>query len=207
MNTIAICDTEPIAIQGLRSLLESADSLRIVAAETSLTGAMAATRQLHPSILIVDKAFGYRALSDWLADLRHSSAPLAVVIWGESFAEVEAMRFVQAGAAGILSKTASLETVLECLHTVERGNTWMAGDILRERRVPRTPRSALTHRELQVMDLVERGKRNKDIACALGIQVGTVKIHLRHISEKTGVRGRYGLALNGLKEKGLLTAV
>ena len=40
----------------------------------------------------------------------------------------------------------------------------------------------------------------------LGIRIGTVKIHLKHIFEKTGVRGRYGLALCGLKEKGALFA-
>jgi len=65
-------------------------------------------------------------------------------------------------------------------------------------------RCALTTRELQVRDLVERGLKNKDIAAALGIRTGTVKIHLKHIFEKTGIHGRYGLALSGLKEKGLL---
>jgi DNA-binding NarL/FixJ family response regulator len=78
-------------------------------------------------------------------------------------------------------------------------------------RDPRTPlrsgRSALTPREVQVMDLVERGYKNKEIGEALGIRTGTVKIHLKHIFEKTGIRGRYGLALSGLKHKGLLAAV
>jgi two-component system nitrate/nitrite response regulator NarL len=50
---------------------------------------------------------------------------------------------------------------------------------------------------------VERGLKNKEIGESLGIQTGTVKIHLKHIFEKTGIRGRYGLALNGLKQKGL----
>jgi DNA-binding NarL/FixJ family response regulator len=58
-----------------------------------------------------------------------------------------------------------------------------------------------------VRDLVERGLKNKDIAVALGIRTGTVKIHLKHIFEKTGIHGRYGLALSGLKEKGLLAPV
>jgi DNA-binding NarL/FixJ family response regulator len=58
---------------------------------------------------------------------------------------------------------------------------------------------------MQVRELVERGLKNKDIALALGIRTGTVKIHLKHIFEKTGIHGRYGLALSGLKEKGLLT--
>ena len=56
------------------------------------------------------------------------------------------------------------------------------------------------------MDLVERGFKNREIGQTLGIRTGTVKIHLKHIFEKTGVRGRYGLALNGLKERGLVGA-
>ena len=67
-------------------------------------------------------------------------------------------------------------------------------------------RSQLTPREHEVAEQVEKGLRNRDIARNLGIQTGTVKIHLKHIFEKTGVRGRYGLALNGLREKGTLSA-
>jgi two-component system, NarL family, nitrate/nitrite response regulator NarL len=60
-----------------------------------------------------------------------------------------------------------------------------------------------------VLELVAQGLRNKEIASELGIRPGTVKIHLKHIFEKTGVRGRYGLALSGLRGKAapqLLTA-
>jgi DNA-binding NarL/FixJ family response regulator len=56
-----------------------------------------------------------------------------------------------------------------------------------------------------VVELVEQGLKNRDIGQNLGIRPGTVKIHLKHIFEKTGIRGRYGLALSGLKEKGLLS--
>ena len=69
----------------------------------------------------------------------------------------------------------------------------------------RSPRHLLTARELQVMELIEQGRKNKDIGLALGISTGTVKIHVRHIFEKTGIRGRVGLALSGLQEKRLVT--
>jgi len=69
----------------------------------------------------------------------------------------------------------------------------------------RGARSDLTAREVQVLELVEQGFKNKEIAVELGIRPGTVKIHLKHIFEKTGVRGRYGLAITGLKEKGLVS--
>lgn len=46
-----------------------------------------------------------------------------------------------------------------------------------------------------------QGLKNREIGSELGIRPGTVKVHLKHIFEKTGVRGRFGLALSGLKGK------
>ena len=66
-------------------------------------------------------------------------------------------------------------------------------------------RSGLTPREDEVFRLVEQGMTNLEIARELGIQPGTVKIHLRHLYEKTGIRGRFQLALSGLQNKGVLT--
>jgi len=65
----------------------------------------------------------------------------------------------------------------------------------------------LTPREHQALEMVEQGFKNKEIVLELGVRPGTVKIHLKHIFEKTGVRGRYGLAINGLKERGLVSMV
>ena len=128
------------------------------------------------------------------------------MIWGVSVSEAEALRFLQAGARGILRKTAEVQVVLACLRTVAAGRSWMEDCMFRESaRSPRYPRSELTSREQQVLELVEQGLRNKEIAHELGIRPGTVKIHLKHIFEKTGVRGRYGLALSGLKDRGVVS--
>ena len=208
MKSVAVCDTEPIAIEGLRSLLESAEGMRVVAGETSLTEGIAAVEEYRPTILVVDKAFGVPAVLDWLKSLQGASFRTAVVIWSRLISESEALRFLQAGAAGVVRKTATLETLLSCLETVISGATWMEEQMIACRdAAAHYLRSPLTARELQVMELVERGLRNKDIGTELGIRTGTVKIHLKHIFEKTGVRGRYGLALSGLREKGLLAPV
>ena len=61
----------------------------------------------------------------------------------------------------------------------------------------------LTPRQADVFRLISLS--NKGIARALHLGEGTVKIHLKHIFEKTGIRGRYGLALSGLKERGLVS--
>ena len=101
-----------------------------------------------------------------------------------------------------MRKTSNLTTLLACMQRVADGSSWLEDYVLREgSRGGRRTRSALTPREQQVLELVEQGLKNRDIADALDIRPGTVKIHLKHIFEKTGVRGRYGLALASLKER------
>jgi DNA-binding NarL/FixJ family response regulator len=205
VDSVVVCDTEPVAMEGLRSLLKSAEDLRVIAAETSLADAMDAVRELQPAVLIVDKSFGIQAVMDCLRTLRGTEPRTAAVVWSGALSGAEALRLLQAGATGVVHKTASLDTLLDCIRHVAGGSTWMEEDLVAAPDQPvRTGRSALTPRELQVIDLVERGLKNKDIAIALGIRTGTVKIHVKHIFEKTGIRGRYGLALSGLKQKGLM---
>lgn len=194
-------------MEGLRCLLESIDGPRVVAVETSVEDAVISVRRHQPSLVVVDKGFGTSSVLDWVRVLNTAAKPTPVIVWGASMSESDVVRFLQAGAAGVIRKTAPLSELSECLRTVVAGGTWMESDVMRSPRLPfRTGRSALTPREVQVMDLVERGFKNKEIGENLGIRTGTVKIHLKHIFEKTGIRGRYGLALSGLKHKGLLTA-
>jgi DNA-binding NarL/FixJ family response regulator len=194
-------------MEGLRSLLESAPGLGLVAAETSLTNGMDAVRELQPAVVVVDKQFGIRAVMECLRTLRDAECRTAAVVWSVALSEAEALRLLQAGAAGVVRKTARLDTLLECIRQVAGGSTWMEEELIATPDRPvRTGCAVLTKREQQVMELVELGTKNKDIAIALGIRTGTVKIHLKHIFEKTGIRGRYGLALSGLKAKGLVAA-
>lgn len=205
-KTIAVCDTQPITAQGLRNLLAASEDLELVEAMNSLDAAAAYVHAKKPDIVVVDKGFGMRAVLDWIHDLKLTDATPAVTVWGVSMTEAEALRLLQAGARGIVRKTAELGSLLTCLRTVATGQSWMEDCVFRDTaRQTGYPRSALTAREHQVLELVEQGFKNKEIALELGIRPGTVKIHLKHIFEKTGVRGRYGLAISGLKDKGIVS--
>ncbi|HTB13772.1 MAG TPA: response regulator transcription factor [Bryobacteraceae bacterium] len=204
---ISVCDTQPVTAEGVRTLLTGSPDLRFAEVADSLAQAHDLVRRTAPDVLMIDKAFGMQAILEWLADLKTDELqPTAIVVWGVSVTEAEALRFLQAGARGILRKTAGIPVVLACLRTVALGRSWMEDCVFRDSaRADRYPRSELTAREQQVLELVEQGFKNKEIANDLGIRPGTVKIHLKHIFEKTGVRGRYGLALNGLKDRGLVS--
>jgi two-component system nitrate/nitrite response regulator NarL len=211
MNTsaaraILICDTQPMAVEGVRGLLARCDDLRFAGAVCSLEAAFELIRGMNPAAVVVDKSLGTVAITEWLHRLATAAVTTAPVIWGVGINESEALRLLQAGARGVLRRTSEPETLVTCLRSVTSGNTWMEDGIFGDTDKPiGSRRSQLTPREHEVANLVEKGLRNRDIARNLGIQTGTVKIHLKHIFEKTGVRGRYGLALNGLREKGTLS--
>jgi len=205
VNTVAICDTEPVAVEGLRSLIMAAEGMSVVATETSLPACLEAVRDLKPHVLVLDKAFGILPVMEALRELCAPESDVKTVVWGATVSNSEVLRLLNAGAMAVVRKTASLDCLLDCFATVASGATWMEEGLTETVEAPiRNGRSPLTARELQVMDLVERGLTNRGIGEELGIRTGTVKIHLKHIFEKTGIRGRYGLALCGLKEKGIL---
>jgi two-component system, NarL family, nitrate/nitrite response regulator NarL len=207
-KSVVVCDTQPITAEGLKGLVASAGDLEFVASLNSLEAATQLVALKAPDIVIVDKGFGMRTVLDWIHDLKLTDATPAVVVWGVSMTEAEALRLLQAGARGIVRKTADVQHILSCLRTVAFGQSWMEDCVFRDSvRQERYPRSELTPREHQVLEMVEQGFKNKEIALELGIRPGTVKIHLKHIFEKTGVRGRYGLAISGLKERGLISMV
>jgi DNA-binding NarL/FixJ family response regulator len=204
--TILMCDTQPVAVEGVRGLLEATPGLRFAGSVCSLEAASELAKMMNPSAIVIDKALGTQAIMEWLRRAAANGLSSAAVVWGVGINEPEALRLLQAGAKGVLRRTADPDTIVTCLKSVTAGSTWMEDGIFGDSERMMSPRrSTLTPREHEIAGLVEKGLRNRDIARSLGIQTGTVKIHLKHIFEKTGVRGRYGLALNGLREKGAIT--
>ena len=202
VKTVLVCETQPVAVEGVSGLLSRAPGLRFAGSVCTLEAAWELIRSLAPAAVVIDKALGTGAIVEWLRRLQGMQT--APVVWGIGINEAEALRLLQAGARGVLRRTSDPETLVTCLMAVTEGATWMEDGIFADSEKLQPRRSQLTPREHEVAELVEKGLRNRDIARNLGIQTGTVKIHLKHIFEKTGVRGRYGLALNGLREKGTI---
>lgn len=203
-KTIGLLDTQPATVEGMKTIVAGTGHFRVRWSAGSLVLGLQLVRQDPVDLLIIDKTLGLQAVADALASANALSGRRPdIIVWGNSMSEQEALRLLQAGARGILSKTADVSTILACLRTVAGHATWMEGCVFTDSgRDDRLVRNDLTARERQVLTLVERGMKNKEIAHELGIRPGTVKIHLKHIFEKTGVRGRYGLAISGFRNKG-----
>ena len=79
---------------------------------------------LSAAAIVIDKSFGTHAITDWLHRFGATGAKAAPVIWGIGINESEALRFLQAGARGVLRRTSEPETLLTCLRSVTGGSFW-----------------------------------------------------------------------------------
>jgi two-component system, NarL family, nitrate/nitrite response regulator NarL len=197
--TVFACDSQPIVVEGLIRVLEATEDLQFAGTTSNLSEALEAVREHHPDILLVDQSAGLKVVFQFISDVKNTSARCQPVLWVNDLAEVDCFRALQLGARGILKKTLPISEVLECLRSVGRGNVWiessLSGDALGTLDRRSAPR--LTPREKEIVHHVCAGLKNKEIAEALSITPGTVKVHLMHIFEKTGVKDRFELAVLG----------
>ncbi len=192
---LIICETQPVTIEGFRALCSRRTGIELAKAVSSPARCGAAVREHPGCIILLDKAFGFRALADAISEIAEADPAASVVVWGLGMSEPEMVRYLRAGARGVLSKGNGIGTVLACIATVAAGGTW--AEVQGRKPAARLSgrKARLTQREQQVLELVSHGLKNREVAVELGICPGTVKIHLKHIFEKTGVPDRHALAL------------
>jgi DNA-binding NarL/FixJ family response regulator len=98
-------------------------------------------------------------------------------------------RALEAGARGYLLKDVLRNEVVEAIRAVHRGERVLPGAVA-QRLAQFTPRVELTERELEVLELMATGMRNKEIAEAIGRTEATVKVHVLHVLNKLNVSDR-----------------
>lgn len=183
--------------EGARACLQATGEFDGGWIATNLAAGLSKIQRETPDLVLLDKAFGVSAAMRVLDTARKLPSAPRVIIWGGAVSESEALQFLQGGARGILRRSVDADALLACVRGVAEGSRWLEDCVFRDPAAgDRGRQFELTSREQQVLQLVQSGLKNREIASSLGIRPGTVKIHLKHIFEKTGVRGRYSLALD-----------
>lgn len=203
--TVFACEAQPIVVEGLMKVLGDSEDLEFAGSSSNLSDALDALRQCHPDVILADQSVGLKVVFQFISDAKSVSPQSQPVLWVNDLAEIDCFRALQLGARGILKKTLPITSVLDCLRSVAQGNVWIESSLsdhamgaLDRRSSPR-----LTPREKEIVHHVCGGLKNKEIADALTITPGTVKVHLMHIFEKTGVKDRFELAVHGRRLLGI----
>jgi len=196
--SIFACESQPIVLEGLAKVLAGQEDFDYIGSAPGLGETFTAVREKQPDIVLLDHSGGLKAVFEFIADVKNAAGNCQAVLWVNDLAEVDCFRALRCGARGILKKTFPVQSVIDCLRAVSRGDVWIEGspeqapDGGERRSAPR-----LTPREKQIVQQICEGLKNKEIAEALSITAGTVKVHLMHIFEKTGVKDRFELAVQG----------
>jgi DNA-binding NarL/FixJ family response regulator len=193
---ILLADDHELFRDGLASLLV-AWGHEVVGQVGNGADAIAAAERLHPELVLMDVRM------PGMTGLEATRALLTV-----SEDEADLFAAIKAGARGYLFKSLESTQLRRMLEAVERGEAAItpatAGRIIAELARPSDSRhvqaDALTPREVEVLELVTAGLRNKEIAARLGISENTAKYHLRNILEKLQAESRTELAARAVRE-------
>jgi two-component system nitrate/nitrite response regulator NarL len=186
--------------EGLRALLARAgvDVIRTTDDGDSEDAGVSCVLATRPDVALLDLS-----MPSWHDDLRaliNSGCETCIVALGVLESEPDVVACAEAGVAGYVPRDASVDDLVRTMHRVLRGEVVcpprIVGGLFRRlgvlalERAPAASVQKLTARELQIVDLIDEGLSNKQIARRLNIEPSTVKNHVHNVLEKLEVRRR-----------------
>lgn len=204
---ILLVDDHPVVRHGLKAMFSDRPDMDVVAEAADgqaaldvLTGATG-TEGVRVDIVLMDLRMG--AGMDGVTAIRRITAldsPPPVLVLTTYDTDADILAAVEAGATGYMLKDAPPEQLCEAVHAAARGQTALAPDIANRLMARlRSPRPALSGRELEILGLLARGLSNRAISRELFISEATVKTHLVHVFDKLGVDNRTAAITTALR--------
>jgi DNA-binding NarL/FixJ family response regulator len=184
--TVALAQFEDIVSRGLQALIDDDQNLRLVAADVA-QGRLASTLAEHrPDVAILN--FGSLSSPAELRDLHARLPDTQLLVLANNPSTAECRQMIGFGATACLTKSTEARDVLHAIYLASRGLQVLppAGIQAYEPTGP-TP---LTAREADVLELLQDGRSNAEIAGLLHVGIETVRTHARNIYRKLGVSSR-----------------
>ncbi|MCG6862191.1 MAG: two-component system response regulator NarL [Chromatiaceae bacterium] len=208
MNTkiqrLVVIDDHPLLRKGLQQLAAFSQKIEIVGEADKGEQGLAMVRALRPDLVLLDLSMpGMTGLETLHALKRLEPAP-KVVILTVSDAREDILAALRAGADGYLLKDTDPEDLLDQLHELTEGHFVMSPSIterlalaLRSENTDQNEAGAigLTEREREILIHISVGESNKVIARKLDIAEATVKVHVKHLLKKLGLKSRVEAAV------------
>jgi two-component system, NarL family, response regulator len=187
--SVLIAEDHPVVRKGLRATLAEQPDLDVVAEAHNGAEAVDRYREHRPAVVLMDlrmpQMTGIEATRAIVAE--DSQARIIVLTTYQGDADIYAA--LEAGACGYLIKDTPGEDIVAAVRSAAAGQRVLPNDVAR-RLAEYMPRQDLTEREHEVLRLMAKGLRNRDIAVAIGRTEGTVKIHVMNLMRKLDAADR-----------------
>ncbi|GCE26501.1 hypothetical protein KDA_19850 [Dictyobacter alpinus] len=209
--TILLVDALAVTRAGLHRLLEAYPGLSVIGEAVDGVQAVSETLELGPQVVLMDTQLPNGQSLEALRQIKQLNLNTRVLLLATQDREEYLYESLRMGADGYVLKDIAPDDLAQAVHMVARGEVLvqpqLAGRLLsRFGRQGRgnAPYETLTTRELEVLRLLARGLRNKEIAARLFVSERTVNFHLANIYQKLGVSGRTE-ALSKALDQGLVS--
>ncbi len=207
---VVIADDHPLILDALTRLFEQEEDFEVVARCVNGEEALQTVRAERPDLLVLDLRMPKVSGLDVLRAMQREDSPTRAILLTAA-ADDEVVEAITLGAWGVVLKEMAPAMMLKCARKVHAGEQWLEKratsrvleKMIRREAASRELSKLLTSRELEIVEMVAAGMRNKEIGERLCIAEGTVKIHLHNIFEKVGVSSRVELSLFA-QNKGLV---
>jgi len=182
-------DDHPLLREGIATIINSQPDMLLVSQAASGTEAIQQFRDHQPDVTLMDLRLPDVSGIDAMIAIR-SEYPSARIIMLTTFeGDVEIQRALQAGARGYLLKNTPPSELVQAIRQVHAGKKRVPPELAAQL-AEHMSDDNLTAREIEVLQQVAGGNRNRDIAQLLCISEETVKVHLKHIMDKLGANDR-----------------
>ncbi|GAC1651050.1 MAG: hypothetical protein NVS4B12_21470 [Ktedonobacteraceae bacterium] len=206
---VLIVDGQAVTRAGLHRLLDSYTGLHVVGEAADGVQAVSETLELGPQVVLLDAQLPNGQSLNALRQIKQLNLDTKVLLLAAQDREEYLYETLRAGADGYVLKDIAPDELAHALRIVASGEvlvqSQLAGRLLSRvgKQGGRAPYETLTARELDVLRLLARGMRNKEIAARLYVSERTVNFHLANIYQKLNVSGRTE-ALSKAIEQGLV---
>ena len=200
---VVIADDHAVVRRGLRQVLESEQSVEVVAEAANLEDARRYVRGHHPTVLVLDLNLPDGLSLDAIPELRSEFPDTQIVVLTMQNEPAYARRALSAGALGYVLKEAAESELVEAVHRASMGDSYLnprlGARVAAE--PPPGPPDGLSKREAEVLRMIALGHTNAEVAEQLYLSVRTVETHRAHIQQKLGLSSRAELVAYALQRK------
>jgi len=186
---IQLVDDHLIMRMGLRSLIETQPDMAVIAEASSGEAAPRQFERCQPDVVLMDLRMPGISGVQTTAAIRQKHPNARVIVLTTFDHDEDIYRALQAGAAGYLLKNIDSHRLLETIRAVHTGRYKLPADVA-ARLAQRMAAPELSPREREVLELIVKGRSNKEIGTDLGVAENTVKNHVKVVLEKLGVQDR-----------------
>jgi DNA-binding NarL/FixJ family response regulator len=191
-------DDHPLFREGIATVIAHQRDMQLAAMAATAKEAVEAFRQHQPDITLMDLRLPDMSGISAVASIRTDFPEARIIMLTTFEGDVEIQRALLAGARGYLLKSTPLEELVEVIRKVHSGRKHLPNEVA-QTLAEHFSSDSLTEREVEVLQRIAQGNRNRDIGECLSISEETVKVHIKHIMDKLGAKDRTQAVAIGIR--------